>query len=123
LLNAEEGFSYTENMCRCRVLPNRHSKEPLIELGRAVKVGNLHGDMVHTDSTEAPRRRWSCERARGCQRASGQGSEENSELAADPLSLPPHRSISILSIVSIMRFSLFARIVTAMPDRFLDYFI
>jgi hypothetical protein len=73
LLNAEEGFPYTQDMCRCRLLPKRHSKELLIELGRAVKVRNLHGDMVHTDSPEARRRRWSCERARGCQRASGQG--------------------------------------------------
>src|ERR1017187_1715845 len=55
LLNAKEGFSYTQDMCRCRLLPKRHSKELLIELGRAVKVRNLHGDMVHTDSTEIGR--------------------------------------------------------------------
>src|SRR6202158_5826625 len=85
LLNTEEGFPYTQDMCRCRLLPKRHAKELLIELGRAVKVGNLHGDMVHTDSREPRRRRWSCERARGCQRASGQGSDGNSELAASQL--------------------------------------
>jgi hypothetical protein len=68
LLNAEEGFPYTQDMCRCRLLP-KHPKELLIEPGRALKVWNLHGDMVHIDSREARRRGWSCERARGCQRA------------------------------------------------------
>jgi hypothetical protein len=57
LLNAEEGFSYTQDMCRCRLLAKGHAEEVLIELGRAVKVGNLYGDMVHTDSPEARRRR------------------------------------------------------------------
>ena len=41
LLNAKEGFSYTQDVRPSRLLSKRHSKELLIELGRAVNVGNL----------------------------------------------------------------------------------
>src|SRR5882672_5677849 len=69
LLNAKEGRSRTQDMYSCRLLPKRHSKELLIELGSAVKVRNPHGDMVQTDSTKARWARWSRERARSCERA------------------------------------------------------
>jgi hypothetical protein len=52
LFNAEEGRSHTEDVhFRC-LLPKRHSKELLIELGRAVEIGNPYADMVQTDGAK-----------------------------------------------------------------------
>jgi len=82
LFNAKEGRSHTQDMYFCRLLPKWHPKELLIELGRAVKVRNSHGDMVQTDSTKARWVSWSREHARSRERACSQGGKGTSDLAA-----------------------------------------
>ena len=53
LHNTKEGLTDTENMDCRRLLPERHAEKLLIELRRAMKIGNPHSDMVQTDRVKA----------------------------------------------------------------------
>jgi len=65
--------------CR-RLLPERHAEKLLIELRRAVKIGNPHGDVVQTYSAKAGGLRRSSERAGSGKCAECHRSERHSEL-------------------------------------------